>query len=185
MLCQKCKKNNANVFYKETVNGQTKSYAYCAQCAEEAQKNGEVNFNMESPFDSEFFKPFQSIDNILGSIFSAPHGQLSGGKNAIESPARSSEKKCGLCGATIRDLAREGKTGCPKCYETFTDELADSISRIHGNVTHIGRAPKLLKDKLDRTKKLRQLKSELQKAIEAQEFEKAAELRDNIRTLEQ
>lgn len=192
MLCQKCKKNNANIFYKETVNGETKSFSYCSECADEAQKNGEINFNMDNPFSSGFFKPFANLDNLLGSMLSVayPFSQNQGkgsisAEGTVSPPSKANEKHCDMCGITLNELAREGKAGCPKCYETFSSELSDSLRRIHGNVAHTGRAPKLLKDRLNKNKRLRTLKNELQSAIESQEFEKAASIRDEIRSLEQ
>jgi Uncharacterized protein with conserved CXXC pairs len=174
MLCQKCKKNNAGVFYKEIKNGETKSFAYCSACAEEAQKSGEISFGVDI-VPSGLMK---DIDSLITGIFSTQS------KGEPTSPSKAREKSCDLCKITIAEIASSGKVGCPKCYDTFADELAGSIKRIHGNVSHTGRTPKLLKDKFDKKKRLRTLKSELQSAIESQEFEKAASLRDEIRALE-
>ena len=86
-------------------------------------------------------------------------------------------KVCTLCGATVNDIIRTGKIGCAKCYEIFQNELDQIIKSIHGNVTHTGRAPGELG-------KMNTLKKELKEAINLQEFEKAAVLRDKIKNLE-
>lgn len=186
MLCQKCKKNNADVFYKETKNGETKSFAFCSQCAEEVQNSNMLNFTADSIFssDSFFMKPFENLDSLLGSMFSYPYTQNQN-KTAPAQTLKQNQKQCDMCKITFNELAAEGKVGCPKCYDTFAEELNASLNRIHGNVTHIGRTPKLLKDKLNKNKRLRFLKAELQTAIETQEFEKAVSIRDEIRSLEQ
>ena len=73
---------------------------------------------------------------------------------------------------------------CSGCYTEFSSEIADTVSRIHGNTVHTGRAPKAFKKKFDRAKLLSDLKNQLSAAIAAEEFERAAELRDKIREIE-
>jgi len=180
MLCQKCKKNNAGVFYKEIKNGESKNFAYCQSCAEEAQKNGEISLGNETALPPNLMK---ELDNLFAGIFSSS-GTYPQNKSAVAPSSKATEKCCDLCKITVAEIAASGKVGCPKCYETFDDELCGSIKRIHGNVSHTGRAPKLLKDKFDKKRRLRALKLEMQTAIETQEFEKAASLRDEIRSLE-
>ena len=118
-LCQKCKVNNANVFYKQTINGKTTQLALCEDCA---AKSG-IDFGAS-------FMP-----DLFGSVFGALSDGL--GCPAELAPA----KKCPVCGATFADITREGKLGCAKCYETFADELSGTIEGIHGSVNHIGRRP--------------------------------------------
>ncbi len=179
MLCQKCKKNNATLFYKESINGKTKSIALCPECAAEAQKNGELNFETPSIFghdifDSDFMSPFAGLGSLFGSMLS-PSQSINPSHVA---------KKCTLCGSTLEDISKNGKVGCAKCYDIFGNEIDGTIKRIHGNVSHNGRVPKCLRNKLDRTKKLESLKKELASAVEIQDFERAAELRDEIKQIE-
>ena len=42
MLCEKCKKRTATVFYNENINGKTKSYSLCAECAAKMREAGEL-----------------------------------------------------------------------------------------------------------------------------------------------
>ena len=86
-------------------------------------------------------------------------------------------KVCTLCGSTLNDIIRTGKIGCAKCYEIFQSDLDQVIKSIHGNVTHTGRAP-------GEIGKINTLKKQLKETIRLQEFEKAAELRDEIKRLE-
>jgi Uncharacterized protein with conserved CXXC pairs len=127
MLCQKCKKNQANFYYKQTINGKTTQIALCEDCA--AQSGIDFGFGFGNSF----------MPGLFGSVF----GALSDGGFEY-APAREhvEEKRCPLCGSTFGDITRVGKVGCAKCYETFSPELAGTIEGIHGNVKHIGRRPK-------------------------------------------
>jgi protein arginine kinase activator len=159
MLCDKCKKNEATTHIKTNINGVVSSHNLCAHCA--AQYGG-------SPFG-------MGISQMLGSFFdggSAPVGKT---------------VRCPQCGASFEEIAASGKVGCDKCYEVFLDRLVPSLERMHGRSKHVGKAPAVhlaqaeqhsAADELDR------LRAELRAAIEVQEFERAAELRDKIKALE-
>ncbi|MBQ7377872.1 MAG: UvrB/UvrC motif-containing protein [Clostridia bacterium] len=170
MLCQNCKKNHATYYYEETINGKKRSMALCSVCAKKLNPEG------EHPLDSLFSSAFESFDPFGGQLYSSLFGK--------SAPTVTADKKCPLCGAQYRDLAKSGKAGCPKCYEIFEEELAGTLRSIHGNPTHIGRTPKRLRAQSQKRAELEALKKDLQAAIAAEEFEKAASLRDRIRTLE-
>lgn len=138
MLCQKCLKNQANYYYKQTINGVTKEIALCSDCA--AKESGDNNslwkkINDEfitSPFESSFFGNGFPGSNLFGSLFTS----------ALPGHESHEEKKCPLCASTFRDIKRMGKAGCAKCYETFAEELTPTIRSIHGKASHTGRRPK-------------------------------------------
>lgn len=166
MLCERCKKNTATVFYEENINGESRSYSLCSECAAEMKKSGEL---------SGFF-PFSG----LGSM----HDQLFGGLFGISEPTAKTRKACTLCGSTFTDFQKNGKTGCPECYKTFKDELKSTIRSIHGNVNHIGRAPAKFRKSREKENELKALKAQLKEAIANEDFETAAMLRDRIRAME-
>ena len=93
-------------------------------------------------------------------------------------------KRCPGCGSTYADIAESGKVGCPQCYETFGDELSHLIGSVHGTTTHTGCVPSRHRAKKERADRLRALKKDLEAAISAEEYERAAKLRDEIRSLE-
>lgn len=173
MLCEKCKKNNATVFYEESINGKTRSYSLCADCAKELEKNGEISLQ-HTPADG-FFGTL-GFGNINDSLFSSLFG--------LPENTRTSQKTCPLCHATFDDFRRHGKAGCPLCYNTFADELRGTVRSIHGSVKHIGRAPAKFKKRSENRTRLSELKQKLKNAIADENFEAAAELRDQIRALE-
>lgn len=73
--------------------------------------------------------------------------------------------------------------GCADCYNAFLKELTPSISRIHGKTAHVGKVPKSAGGNVKLKNQLMEAKRKLQEAIEAEEFEKAVTLRDEIREL--
>ncbi|MGG3916493.1 UvrB/UvrC motif-containing protein [Rossellomorea vietnamensis] len=93
--------------------------------------------------------------------------------------------QCEKCKMTIHQFINVGRFGCAHCYETFKDELTPLLKRVHnGNVEHHGKVPERMGGAIHVKKKVLQLKSELQTMIADEEFEKAAEIRDEIRSLE-
>jgi len=172
MLCERCKKNNATVFYRESINGKERSLSLCEKCADKARKNGELETDLLN--DGFFSEPLGGVDKLFGSLFGFP--QLVGHKSAPE-------KKCSLCGATFRDLMAEGKAGCPECYRTFSDELSSTISRIHGTTSHTGGAPSRFKADRDLKDKIKSLEKGIKAAVDEENYEEAARLRDELRAI--
>ncbi|NLN23243.1 MAG: hypothetical protein GX164_04225 [Clostridiales bacterium] len=174
MLCNRCEKNEAVVFYNENINGYKKSYSLCNDCARELEAAGEINLN--------FVSPFEEGESLLSSLFESVFGVPSA--PALSGTRRSAkEKRCPLCGISIRELSEEGKVGCTECYRSFADELRPSITRIHGSVRHKGRFPLRFKNKCEKENVLDDLRRRLKEAIKNEEFERAAALRDEISNL--
>lgn len=172
MICEKCKKNNASFFFEENINGKKRSLALCANCAEDMKKSGELQSGEAFYNSLGISSPF--YDSIFGSLFST----------GVKSAQIGEKKTCPDCGFTLDDFRMCGKAGCPTCYQTFSRELEGTIRSIHGNAKHTGRAPKRLRQNIEKAKELVSLKEQLRTAIEKEDFENAAELRDRIRSLE-
>lgn len=96
----------------------------------------------------------------------------------------SPEPPCPGCGVSLTVVARTGRVGCAHCYEHFTRALSPYIRRIHGPTVHTGAIPGSAGPELRKKRRAAELKTELQRAIEAQDFERCAVLRDEIRELE-
>lgn len=84
--------------------------------------------------------------------------------------------RCSFCGKSFEEIANDGKMGCAECYNVFYDKLLPSLERIHGQASYVGAQPR----KAGSQAELAELKIALQKAIEEQNFELAAALRDRI-----
>ncbi|MBP5209830.1 MAG: UvrB/UvrC motif-containing protein [Clostridia bacterium] len=199
MICQRCEKKPATFFYEENINGKKKSWVLCAECAAELKKKGELS---TYAVDWEPFSFFEDENQLFSSLF----GQAGG--------ALPRSKRCPLCGLRFADIRETGKVGCAACYETFGEELAGTLYSIHGTARHRGRRPARLgaqpegpnepseakpadetaAAKTAKVKKakaadeaadeIERMRAELKAAVEAEDFERAAELRDKIRAAE-
>lgn len=162
MLCDECKEKPATVHLIQVFNGQKKESHLCEECA--AQKTG-VMLDQGSQF---------SIPNLLGGMFGSIY--------TMQSLANTS--KCPNCGMSFQDIRQIGKLGCSECFKLYEQELEASLRRIHGNSRHIGKIPVrgghkvLLKQQLD------ELKNQLQEAVRQEEYEKAAQIRDELKEME-
>lgn len=174
MLCEKCNKNPATVMYKENINGHVKSFALCSKCASELTEISGYGKSVYNTGDA-FGDVFDNMNSIFGSLFGLPAHQVR--------RQSGDEKKCTLCGATYAELVKEGKAGCPECYKVFAEELSPTISRIHGAGVHKGTAPERYKEGRERKEKIAELEAKLKRAVEAEEYEEAAKLRDELRKL--
>jgi protein arginine kinase activator len=94
---------------------------------------------------------------------------------------------CAFCGARLQDFRETGRLGCSHCYETFEQHLRDLLRRIHGSSQHVGEVylTAATSDRdTDSKRVLAELREQLRRAVDAENFELAAELRDRIRGME-
>ena len=161
MLCEKCGKNPATTYLKKTVNGKTSEQHLCAACAA-TQGWGSVwnDFSLD-------------IHNIWGNLFAEPAARV-----------RADTLRCACCGRSFGEISQSGKVGCPECYATFYDRLLPMVQRLHGKTRHTGKVPQAGSEEARRERELESLKQQLAEAVERQEFETCATLRDRIRELE-
>jgi len=102
-------------------------------------------------------------------------------------PASESEiEPCPSCGMTFEHYRKTFLLGCADCYEAFADALTTDLRKIHGATRHVGAAPTgLAAETVERVMTVSDLKRQLRRAVEAEDFEEAARLRDEIRRLEE
>ena len=115
MLCQKCKKNNANVKIVKNYNGNIEELYLCSSCA----GNEDLNFN-ENMYSGSLFDNFFNIFTPLGI----------------------SELICDNCKTTYSQFKKNGKFGCAGCIDAFERYLDPLFKNIHGSVSHCGKLPK-------------------------------------------
>jgi len=168
MLCQNCGKNTATTHIKSVVNGMLTEYDLCAECARE---KGYTNFFKDFGWD---------LGNLMGGFIGTQ-------------PEKSTVQRCPKCGASFAEISESGKIGCAECYTVFRERLMPTVSRIHGTAKHKGKIPGTSalrivepagKISVVRVDQLEQKRAMLRAAIERQDFEQAAVLRDEIRAME-
>jgi protein arginine kinase activator len=91
---------------------------------------------------------------------------------------------CPNCGITFREFRNQGRLGCPHDYIAFAKELKPLLENIHNDVQHTGKFPKRAPHASQLQYKLIKLRSELRSAIDEEEYETAARIRDEIQSLE-
>jgi protein arginine kinase activator len=166
MQCDNCHQREAAIHLTQVVAGAVTQVHLCEECAAEKGVHTEATV-------AKF-----PLSDFLATL----------GKGAAAAlPAGADARACDFCGATLRDFRETGRLGCPHCYETFATHLRDLLRRLHGSSQHVGEvylpAASHQQD-VDAQRTLRQLREQLRRAVEAENFELAAELRDRIRVLE-
>ena len=163
MLCDLCSKKKATVHLTEIVDEQMLEMHLCEECAREKSAQMEQQFG---------------LSDLLAGLAEFGKQVKDYGK---------ADLVCPHCGLSYEDFKKFGRLGCSECYTSFEQHLAGLLKRIHGSTHHLGKAParatasKVVKKK---TQSVADLRRQMQKAIEAEDFELAAELRDKLRMLE-
>lgn len=173
MLCDRCKMRDAKVLYTEIINGAKTEQHLCEECAADY-----TSFQME--------KPLMNSDITLNSLLSTLLGAYQ-----TNTTNKAGEKKsdliCDECNTSYDEFLQRGRFGCSACYKKFKNELGKTLRGIQGAETHTGKRPQGFMSQADKIFKdlseEERLSFELQKAIENEEFEEAARLRDLIRQL--
>ncbi len=95
-----------------------------------------------------------------------------------------SRKTCSNCGMTFARFRQAGTLGCPECYQAFEEQLTPLIERAQNGATHHrGKTPRRAGASVDRQLFVQELVKELDQAVAAEQYERAAQLRDRLRNL--
>ncbi|WP_419749843.1 UvrB/UvrC motif-containing protein [Terrisporobacter petrolearius] len=176
MLCQKCHKKTASVFISSIINGQESRMYLCNDCA----KNYPLfNFNSQDPF---------SIKDVMEKFDISEDDSIETKKEnllAMDKDCEESEIICPNCYSTYNEYRETGKVGCSKCYEVFEKQLKPILRNIYGYEEYIGKSPKKDNSHIYPNKEMITLKEDLNRAVEQEEYEKAADIRDKIKELEE
>jgi len=171
MQCERCGERPAVIHLTQVVGNTHTEQHLCEACAATQGVHTEVNL-------AKF-----PVGDLLASL----------GKGGAEQlPATADGGRCPGCGATLQDFRDSGRLGCPRCYTAFAAPLRTLLRRIHGASRHIGEpyAPPMTDgggaapDLQGSLAAVRALREQLQRAVDAENFELAARLRDEIRERE-
>jgi len=95
-------------------------------------------------------------------------------------------RECSNCGIKFVEFRNSGRLGCPHDYEEFREELLPLLESIHGDpAKHTGKTPRRLPQTKQTQSELVQLRKQLLQAVNCENYEEAAQLRDRIRRLEE
>lgn len=160
MICQNCNKNEANMHMKRIINGRAAEVHLCSDCA-------------RSLGYGEAFSGFGlGLGELFGELLNKGEGSSGG------------SLRCPGCGKTFDEIVSDGKMGCAECYGVFYDKLLPSLRRIHGKATHVGTKP-VKSESVSFDSQISELKQKLAAAVDEQNFELAAQIRDEINELSQ
>ncbi len=168
MLCQDCKKRESKVNFMQIINNEKTSISLCKECASAR--------GFHSPLGNA---QFPLADILTGLAASLPLQKQVAQEETIT---------CESCGLTFDDFTRQGRFGCGDCYKAFRNRLEMIMRKIHGASMHRGKTPVIEMTGENTTENFsireeERLKDELQKAINSEDFERAAELRDKLKSI--
>ena len=163
MTCDQCREREAVIHLTQIVNEQVTTLHLCEKCA--AEKGVE--------------SPGSTVKTPLGTFLAAM------GKGAEQQlPAARTGESCTRCGATFQDFRETGRLGCPDYYRAFESSLRDLLRRLHGSTHHLGERYAERESPVVVAEQAADLREQLRLAVETENFELAAELRDRLRVME-
>jgi len=160
MECQACHKNRATVHLTEISGSEKKEIHLCDECAREK------GVAMKAT----------SLPEILSSVIVGP---------VAKQLARMRKIACSTCGHTYADFQTTGRLGCPDDYRVFRKVLLPLLERVHGSSRHIGKVPSTAGENVVRMTEILLLRKKLKEAVENEQYEEAARLRDKLKRFEQ
>ena len=173
-LCDNCGDREAVIHLTQIVDNTVTTLHLCEACA------------AEKGVDTVAQVAKYPLGDFLASLGDSAAPGAGGGAGALLGAA------CPECGATLLDFRRTGRLGCAACYVTFEGPLRDLLRRVHGNTQHAGeryRGPGAAAVPAEPgaaapAPAIGALRDQLRRAVETEDFEEAARLRDAIRGLE-
>ncbi len=161
MLCDSCKERDAVVHVTQIQGSAVTQLNLCEKCA--AERGVETTSGMPKHPLGEFLHAVQQQVTIPSA----------------------DGVKCHFCGMTLREFRTAGRWGCARCYSTFEPSMRELLRRVHGSSRYVGRNYRPPQpESIARATELTDLREQLRRAIESEQFELAADLRDKIRILE-
>lgn len=162
MMCDNCKQNDAVITLTQpTASGVVNTLHLCEKCAAERG-----------------VEPSASVPKTaLGTFLLSMHKQAA--------PVPVGTERCAFCGSSLRDFKESERLGCARCYTTFEGSLRDLLRRLHGNSKHVGKSYQAPDAEGEHGVSLRaELQDRLRRAVDSEQFELAAKLRDQIKASE-
>ena len=161
MRCDNCGKKEAAIHLTTIVSNEMTTHHLCEACAAE-----------------------KGLEPGAGAA-SAPLADFIAQMGKTVTPVTGAAGTCPSCGLTLADFKRTGRLGCDRCWNVFDASLRGLLRKLHGGTQHQGKVYMSADPtEVDRTARVASLRRSLQRAVEEEDFERAAALRDQIRRLE-
>jgi protein arginine kinase activator len=171
MICEECHKHEASVHIQEIIGKKRLTLNLCAVCA--SAKGVDAEKGLQGINLATLLEDLAKVEVAQAATEGAP---------AKAEPQR----QCARCGLSEADFRKYGRFGCAACYSVFTELLTTLLPEIHRGDTHAGKKPgtpaAVTIDERS-APDLHVLKADLDRAVAAEAYERAAELRDAIRRL--
>lgn len=158
MICDVCKQNPATVFLTQIVEGKMQKVNLCESCSKEKGVTDPIGFAL--------------ADLVLG-LGATQEMDRGGGV-----------QKCPVCGFSQADFKKTGRLGCATCYETFSEGLQSLLKGMHKGTMHVGKVPGRMMRTIERDLEMKTLHHDLRKAVTEENYESAAQIRDQIKNIE-
>jgi protein arginine kinase activator len=163
MLCQCCNKKQATLSYTEIRSGRARHRVLCEECA--------LSQGLMSPMEAAI----SSLSDLLTQLMT----ELAGSAPALP------DVSCSRCGLKFSQFQKSGRLGCPGCYRGLAEKLDPLILQLQQSDRHLGKSARIPKVTQPPTmEQARMLKRQLSAAVESEQFELAASLRDRLKILE-
>lgn len=158
--CRRCAKS-ATLHITEIQEGKAVAVHLCNSCAQEY-------------LDEE-------ADQVAGS----PPPEVTAKLEALMSDESDADTRCSNCNISFGEFREQGRLGCPTCFEEFREDLMPLLENIHESAAHVGKRPKRSPSQTVDQSRLIQMRQRLEEAIDREDYELAASLRDEINVIEQ
>lgn len=167
MLCEECNTNEARFAVTMKINGEARVRHLCAECMQALNPSFRTG----------------NVAGVLAAILSAITAGERGGEGGEKPEEAVPDITCPKCGTTYAAFHRSGRLGCPGCYVAFREQLQPMLQQIHGRVQHAGRLPLDNAEAQRSRTRQEELTRLMQQAVALEDFETAAQLRDQIHAL--
>jgi len=157
--CRRCAKS-ATLHITEIQDGKAVAVHLCNSCAQEY------------------------LDEEAEQVSSAPPEDVTAKLEELMSEDADSDTRCTNCNISFGEFREQGRLGCPTCFQEFHGDLMPLLENIHESATHVGKRPKRNPAQTADQSRLIQIRQQLESAIDREDYEQAASLRDEIAEIE-
>ncbi len=160
MICDVCKNKNADISVEQSIGSNVKHIFLCRDCAKK--------------WGLEMFP--ENLDISITKLL-----------NKYDKNKKNEELNylsCPYCGKKLSEIQKDKKIGCINCFLCFKSEITNILRKVKTNIKYTGKVQNAVPKEFSQKLSILELKQKLQKALNAEEYEQAALLRDELKALE-